>query len=177
MTNLFRLASLAALLISSSAFAVEFYPEITSRDADFTYYSKAAQIDREYVANHLIEAAYYNYSSDFFFKKLPNTTPVGGRLVQLLDGPRLNPRNVVLTVNGKLFFVRTELSEFHSRVSMARRWNDNDGEPPGIYVIVRGYRAGELPGQRIPLTIDLRVSDTNGKALEYIEYYEDAGRF
>lgn len=164
-----------ALVIGFSANAVEFFPEISPAHPDYVYYFRAVNLDQEYIAQHLIDTTYHNYSSDLFFKAIPNAAPVYGKVVQILDGSRLNPRNLVLTVDEGIYYVRTELAAIHPRLSMARRWKWNVEVPPGIFLLVRGYRAGALPGEMIPVLISLRIAETNGQPLKAIEYYEDVG--
>ncbi|MBX3022607.1 MAG: hypothetical protein KF799_13120 [Bdellovibrionales bacterium] len=173
---MFAKFALAALMcVTASASAVELFPEIKASHPDYVYYARAAALDQEFVNDHLIDLSWYRYSDDLFFKTIPNSKRVTGRIVQLLDGPNLNPRNLVITNGAALYFVRAELAAIHPRVSMARRWKMNNDEPPGIYLIVRGYRAGALPNEMIPVVIDIRVSDPLGQPLAALEYYEDVG--
>lgn len=171
-----KIALTVLVVLSAAASAGESFSEIQPGDSDYTYYRRAINMDKEFLSQNLIDERYYLYSSDLFFNTFPNTRVVNGRVVQILDGSRLNPRNVVLSVGEHLYYVRTDLSKMLPRVSMARRWKDNNGEPPGIYLIIRGIRSGGLPGERIPLTIDIRISDTSGRPLRAVEYYEDAWR-
>ena len=168
-----KFALTVLFVVSAFANAAETFPEIQPGDADYNYYRKAINMDQDFIANHVIDNVSYNYSSKLFFKSIPGTREVYGRVVQMFDGTRLNPGNLVISVDENLFYIRADLNKMVPRVSMARRWKDNNGEPPGIYLIIRGYRAGALAGEIIPLTIDIRISDTSGRPLAAVEYYED----
>lgn len=164
-----------ALLFVVSAFANagELFSEITPDNQDYEYYKKAINVDEEFIAQHLVNSEYNVYDSSVLLKPIRGSWPVYGRVVQLLDGPYFNPLNLVISVEQRLFYIHTDLNELVPRVSMARRWKYNNGEPPGIYLIIRGYRAGIRAGELIPLTIHMRVSDPMGIPLKSVEYYED----
>jgi hypothetical protein len=162
---------LVAATAAASAFAIDTYPEIRPLDARYTYYKRAADLDPVYVQKNQI-GFFKDYNSFLLLKPVPESAPVVGRVVQFVDGEAPNPRNIVLTVNGKLFYVQTDLAAMGERVTMVRRWNKDDN---GIFLIFRGFRAGASPRELMRVTVTLRIATTAGSVLPAIEYYEDAG--
>lgn len=168
-----KVAAVLLVLFTVNAFAQETFPAIPPSHPDRAYYQRAADVDPGLVNQHLIDS-WFPYDSDLVLRRVPGQAPVEGRIVTLLDGPKINPRNLVLTVNGRLYYVRTDLNAIDERrITLARRWTRDEN---GFFLVVRGERLGEQPGEHARVTITLRIADQRGVPLSAIEYVEDRQR-
>jgi len=163
-----KAAAVLLIVFTANAFAQETFPAIPPSHPDHDYYQRAADIDQAFVNERLIDN-WFPYDSDAVLRRVPGQAPVEGRIVTLLDGPKINPRNLVLTVNGRLYYVRTDLNAI-GKITLVRRWQKDED---GFFLVMRGERLGGQIGEHARVTITLRLADRRGVALPEVEYVED----
>ena len=160
-----------AAVFMAPAWAARPLVAISPEDPDYSYYKQAADLDSQLWAGQLIRF-YADYDSSMLFKTVADSLPVSGRVVAFLDGQPRNPGNVVLTVNGQLYYVNTGLARMKEKFSLVRRWEKDN---PGIFLIVRGFRAGALRSELIPVKIMIRIATARGQVLPVLGYSEEHG--
>lgn len=173
--KIFAAAVAVVLTAGSSALAQELFPRIHPGHPDYELYRRAIKMDAELIRDNVIADVSYTFNSATMLKPVKGATPVAGRIVRILDGTTLNPHNALLSINGAIYHVRTEVAALQDRITVARRWVVNRGAKPGLFLVFRGYRAGALRGELIPVLMNIRIAETDGRVLENLEYFEDPG--
>ncbi len=120
------LSAAIAAGFSMSVYAMEPLSVITPADQTYGFYSAAVNMDQK-----LINDGWVGIYADF------NQWNVYGRIVQLRDGSTSNPYNLVVSVNGNLYYVDALLNSVDS-FKIRRRWRNNP--EPGIFLRIEGQR-------------------------------------
>ena len=165
------IAMLMAFCMAAPAFAARPLAAISTDDPDHSYYKAAIDLDQSYWARNLIRF-YAEYDSSELFRSTVDSMSVTGRVVAFLDGQPRNPANVVISVNGVLYYVNTGLARMQEKFSLVRRWEKDN---PGIFLIVRGARAGALRSELVPVKIMIRIATARGELLPVLGYSEEHG--
>lgn len=147
-----------ASLIGLSAFAMEPLEVISQRDQDYNFYSAAVNMDQKMVNDGLIKIY-----SDF------NMFNVSGRIVPIADGSPSNPYNMVLTVNGNLYYVDSILNSVDS-FKIRRRWKNNP--EPGVFIRIEGRRVNPEDGHVGYVQVWIKIATPEGRALPVLKVLE-----
>ncbi len=163
-TALKALALSATLLLSTLTSAMEPLTVISPLDEDYNYYSGVVNMDQKLVNEGLIGVS---TEYDMF-----NVT---GRVVAIADGTRvnpynrLNPYNLVLTVNGNLYYVDSILNRVDS-FKIRRRWANNP--EPGVFLRIEGRRLNPDDGRSEVATVWIKIATPEGRALPVLKVLE-----
>ena len=152
------IATLIAAGFSISALAMEPLRVITPADQDYGFYSSAVNMDQK-----LVDNGWISVYADF------NQWNVYGRIVQLRDGSTSNPYNLVLTVNGNLYYVDAVLNSVDS-FKIRRRWRSNP--EPGIFLRVEGKRLNPENGFTEAVQVWIKVATPEGRVLPVLKLME-----
>jgi hypothetical protein len=144
--------ALIALTFTTPLFAAEHFRPITVGDASFPYYQAVINGDPRVAADSILD---YNFKGAV------------GRVVSVKSGDAVNPLNIVLSVNGILFYVPVRLATMDGILSFRRRWDDD----PGIFLIVRGYRRGPN-AELVRTACQLKIANTSAMTLPAVVYNE-----
>jgi hypothetical protein len=145
-------------LFSTLAFAVEPLRAIDYDDVDYGYYSAIVAMDQKMVNEGMING-YTDY----------NLFKVNGRAVALADGSVSNPYNLVLTVNGNLYYVDAILSSINN-FKLRRRWKSNP--EPGVFLRIEGTRIHPEDFTVDKVTLWIKIATPEGRALPVLTVLE-----
>lgn len=152
------LTCLVAVTFGSFALAMEPLKVITPDDQEYGYYSQVVNIDQKLVNDGLI-----GLYSDF------NMFNVTGRVVSIADGSRSNPYNLVLTVNGNLYYVDAILNTVDN-FKIRRRWTNNP--EPGVFLRIEGRRVNPEDGVSEQVQVWIKIATPEGRALPVLKLLE-----
>lgn len=154
--NFFALALAASFSIS--ALAMEPLYAISPNDRDYGFYSGIVNMDQK-----LVNDGWVSTYSDF------NQWNVSGRVVPLRDGSSSNPFNLVVSVNGNLYYVDAVLNTVDN-FKIRRRWRDNP--EPGVFLRIEGMRLNPEDGSREQVQLWIKISTPEGRALPVLKLLE-----
>lgn len=143
---------------SISVSAMEPLRVITPADQDYGFYSAAVNMDQK-----LVDNGWISVYADF------NQWNVYGRIVQLRDGSTSNPFNLVLTVNGNLYYVDAVLNSVDS-FKIRRRWLNNP--EPGVFIRVAGKRLNPEDNTLEAVQVWIKVATPEGRVLPVLKLME-----
>jgi hypothetical protein len=152
------LAIIIALSFGNLALAMEPLKAISPDDPDFTFYSNVVNIDQK-----LVNDGWISLYSDF------NMFNVNGRAVAITDGSRSNPYNLVLTVNGNLYYVDAILNTVDN-FKIRRRWANNP--EPGVFLRIEGQRVNPEDGVSELVQVWIKIATPEGRALPVLKLLE-----
>jgi hypothetical protein len=152
------LTALVALTFSNFVLAMEPLKAISPEDQDYGYYSQVVNIDQKLVNDGLI-----GLYSDF------NMFNVTGRAVLIADGSPSNPFNLVLTVNGNLYYVDTILNTVDN-FKIRRRWTNKP--EPGVFLRIEGRRVNPEDGVSESVQVWIKIATPEGRALPVLKLLE-----
>ena len=152
------LAAFVALTFGSFALAMEPLKVITPDDQEYGYYSDVVNVDQKLVNDGLI-----GVYSDF------NMFNVTGRVVSIADGSPSNPYNLVLMVNGNLYFVDAILNTVDN-FKIRRRWTNNP--EPGVFLRIEGSRVNPEDGASELVQVWIKIATPEGRALPVLKLLE-----
>jgi len=147
-----------ASVFSIGAFAMEPLVAIGSDDQDYEYYSSVLNLDQ-----NLVNKGIVGIYSDF------NMFNVSGRAVVVADGTPSNPYNLVLAVNGNLYYVDILLNSVDS-FKIRRRWKNNP--EPGVFLRIEGTRVNPEDGRAEVVQVWIKISTPEGRALPVLKLLE-----
>jgi hypothetical protein len=156
------------LLFTLPGFAAEPLHVIAPSDPDYSYYRRAVDLDEDYVRQDLI-GPYADFDTSKIFKDVPGSNPIRGRFVIFNDGNPYNPVNLVVSLNGALYYIDSDLSSFDSKFSLRRVWDDD----AGIFLIFHGHRSGANQGEIRDIEIHLKIATPGGRVLKILGYQEE----
>lgn len=163
--------NLALVFFGTKAWAARPLVSIPVSDPDHRYYSRAIDMDLSYRTQGLIGPhTDYNFSGNH-----PELGSLAGKIVVFNNGPKVNSKNLVLTVNGHLYFVETHFNEIYSRYHgkpfrIRRNWIKDE---MGIFLLMKGSRRDPRSRLRVPIEITIKIGTSDAQALPELIYSED----
>jgi hypothetical protein len=153
-----------SFLISTSLFAMIPNRAIGPQEEDYEYYMSIIRKE----SRHREEGRISNHTDYDVFN-------VHGRIVPYATSNPTNPINLVMTVNGNLYYVDTILSSLKTpngamTFKARRRWKNNP--EPGVFIVVEGKRTEVETGEDVPIQIWMKVATTDGHALDELVLLE-----
>jgi len=147
-----------AALFSTVVLAVEPLRAISVNDEDYDYYSAVAEVNQKLVNEGMIS----NFTDFDMFN-------VRGRIVDLADGSLANPYNLVITVNGNLYYVDAIMSRV-TNYKIRRRWVNNP--EPGVFLRIQGTRINTDDYSTEKVTLWIKIATPEGRALPMLKVLE-----
>lgn len=138
---------------------------ISPADVDYNYYSDILNPNQDYVKSGLVLDGVAQW--DVF-----NTQ---GAIAAINDGSYDYPYNVVLKVNGNLYYVDTILTrllpdENGVNFKLRRRWKNNP--EPGVFVRIAGTRFNPIESKEEYTQIWIKIAETNGTSIPVLRVTE-----
>jgi hypothetical protein len=157
--SILKISALAAVCsVSGFALAMEPLVAISPADQDYSYYSAVVNLDQK-----MVNDGFVGTYSDF------NMFNVNGRIVPLADGSPSNPYNLVVTVNGNLYYVDAILNTVDS-FKIRRRWKNNP--EPGVFLRIEGRRVNPEDGHSEIVQVWIKIATPEGRALPVLKLLE-----
>ena len=158
-TKICKVSALAtAALFSTFSLAMEPLKAIDPNDEEYDYYSSVIAIDQKLVNEGMI-----GVYADF------NVFNVNGRVVPINDGSVANPYNLVVSVNGGLYYVDAILNTVTS-YKLRRRWVNNP--EPGVFLRIEGTRVNPEDFTSEVVTLWIKIATPEGRALPVLKVLE-----
>ncbi len=162
---MFKSALVSLLLASSAALAMEPLVAIDRQDPDYNYYASILSPSRDMVKSGLVleGVAYWD-----------NFATVG-RIAAINDGTYEYPYNLVLNVNGNLYYVDAILSrvladENGVRFKIRRRWKNNP--EPGVFIRVAATRFNPVQSIDEYTQLWIKIAEVDGKSIPVLKVIE-----
>lgn len=147
-----------SLIVSASAYAFEPLQAIERGDEDYAYYLSVINMDQRLIDKGVItESAEINHFN------------IRGRIVPLRDGSIVNPLNLILMVNGNLYYVDSIMNRVDS-FKIRRRWRNNP--EPGVFLRIAGSRHNPETDADEAVQLWIKVSTNEGRALPVLKLFE-----
>lgn len=143
---------------SCSALAMQPLQIMDPRDPDFPFYLAYVRLEDKTIAPNQLRL--YADISEF---------GVTGRVVPIQEVQGTNFLNLVLAVNGGVYYVNSMLSDISS-FKLRRRWEGYPG--PGIYIRVEGTRYSLRMQTHFPIQLWIRIATPDGQALPHLSTFE-----
>ncbi len=149
------------LAASFSNFALAMIPlhRIALNDPSYSFYSAVANVDQKLVNDGWIGGKYAEF----------NQWNVQGRIVPVRDGSSSNPINLVVSVNGGIYYVDGILRNV-KEYKIRRRWRNNP--EPGIFLRIEGERLNPEDGIMEQVTLWLKIATPEGRSLPVLDLLE-----
>lgn len=138
---------------------------ISPADVDYNYYSQLLEQNQNHVKSGLVLGGVAEWT-------VFNTV---GSIAAINDGSYDYPYNVVLRVNGNLYYVDTILStvmpdENGVMFKIRRRWNNNP--EPGVFIRIAGTRFNPIQSIYEYTQIWIKIADTKGNSIPVLRVTE-----